>query len=77
MGMTNNLKRRIWEHKQKLVKGFSQRYNLNKLVYFEIFEDIKIAIQREKYLKHKRRDYKLYLINKLNPKMIDLWNKLD
>jgi putative endonuclease len=76
IGVTNNLKRRIWEHKEKSVKGFSQKYNLDKLVYYEIFEDIKEAIRREKYLKKKRRDYKLFLINKENSKFKDLWDEL-
>lgn len=76
IGVTNNLKRRIWEHKEKQIEGFSQKYNLTKLIYYEVFEDIKEAIKREKYLKNKRRDYKLFLINKDNPKFEDLWEEL-
>ncbi len=71
-GVTNNIERRIYEHKNKLLKGFSQRYNLNKLVYYEIFDDIKIAIEREKQIKGGSRQQKIDLINKLNPKWVDL-----
>ena len=51
VGVTNNLVRRIWEHKEKLVEGFSKKYNLTQLVYYEIFSDISDAITREKKIK--------------------------
>ncbi len=72
IGMTNNLKRRIYEHKNKLVPGFTEKYNVNKLVYFEKVSDVKAAIQREKNLKNWNRDWKLELIKRTNPSFMDL-----
>jgi len=71
-GFTNDLERRIYEHKNKLLKGFSQRYNLNKLVYYEIFNDVNEAIYREKQIKNWRRQWKMDLIKELNPELKDL-----
>jgi putative endonuclease len=65
-GITNNLERRCYEHKHKLVKGFTQKYNVNKLIYFEIFEDIEMAISREKQIKGYSRVKKVALIDQLN-----------
>ena len=76
IGVTSNLVKRIYEHKNKLVDGFSKKYNLNKLVYYEIIDDINTAIEREKYLKGKTRKYKLELINNTNPKWEDLYEKI-
>lgn len=59
IGVTNNLERRIFEHKNKLIKGFSSRYNLNKLIYFEIFQSINEAIKREKNMKKWKREWKI------------------
>ncbi|MBQ2572320.1 MAG: GIY-YIG nuclease family protein, partial [Treponema sp.] len=64
IGVTNDLKRRIYEHKNKLISGFSSKYNVNKLVYFEETTDIKSAIQREKNLKKWKREWKDELIKK-------------
>ncbi len=75
-GVTSNLKKRIWEHKQKLVKGFTSKYNIDKLVYFEVFNDIKLAIQREKQIKAGSRIKKTSLIEKTNPEYRDLYNEL-
>ena len=55
IGVTSNLEKRIFEHKNKLMDGFSAKYNLTKLVYYEIFDDIEEAIKREKYLKNKKK----------------------
>ncbi|MDD3013060.1 MAG: GIY-YIG nuclease family protein [Candidatus Gastranaerophilales bacterium] len=71
-GVTSNLKKRIYEHKNKLLKGFSQEYNLNKLVYYEIFDDIKLAIKREKQIKGGSKQKKIDLIKRLNPEWEDL-----
>jgi putative endonuclease len=71
-GVTNDLERRIYEHKNKLLKGFSQRYNLNKLVYYEVFDDVNEAIYREKQIKNWRRQWKMDLIKELNPEFKDL-----
>jgi len=66
-GITNDLKRRIYEHKEKLVEGFTKKYNLIKLVYYEIYDDTEAAICREKQLKGGSRQNKLNLINRMNP----------
>lgn len=72
IGVTNNLERRIYEHKNKLVEGFSKKYNLNKLIYYEMTSDVNSAINREKQLKNWHRDWKINLINQFNPKWKDL-----
>lgn len=72
IGITNNLERRDFEHKHQLIKGFSQKYQLHKLVYFEEFNDVKEAITREKQLKNWHRDWKLNLIRSTNPGFKDL-----
>ena len=72
IGVTNNLERRICEHKNKLVEGFTKKYNLNKLIYYEVTEDISSAIQREKQLKNWHRDWKINLIKGFNPGWKDL-----
>jgi putative endonuclease len=71
-GVTNDLKRRVYEHKQNVKKGFTSRYKLHKLVYFEVTNDIKAAIQREKQIKGGSRQKKVELINKFNPDWLDL-----
>lgn len=76
IGVTSNLAKRIYEHKNKVVDGFSKKYNLTKLVYFEQTESIISAIEREKYLKGKKREYKINLINSLNKDWIDLSENL-
>jgi len=70
--MTNNLKRRIYEHKNKLLEGFSEKYNLQKLVYYEITNNVNSAIKREKQLKNWHREWKINLINQFNPEWRDL-----
>ena len=72
IGVTNDLKRRMYEHKNKLIEGFSKKYNLSKLVYFEQTNDIYTAINREKQLKKWRREKKEWLINQMNPQWDDL-----
>ena len=72
IGVTNNLERRIYEHKNKLIEGFTSKYNINKLVYFEETSDIKAAIAREKQLKGLKRDKKNELVEAMNPEWIDL-----
>ncbi|MBU1131622.1 GIY-YIG nuclease family protein [Patescibacteria group bacterium] len=77
LGVTNNLIRRVWEHKNKIYpKSFTARYNVNKLVYYEVFEDIYEAICREKRLKKWNRQWKIELIEKNNPEWKDLYNNL-
>jgi putative endonuclease len=65
--MTNNLERRIYEHRNKLLPGFTNKYNVNKLVYFETINDVTIAIAREKEVKKWRREKKNALIESMNP----------
>ncbi|GAB55504.1 endo/excinuclease amino terminal domain protein [Glaciecola punicea ACAM 611] len=67
IGVTSNLVQRIYQHKIKLFKGFTAQYNVDKLVYFEQFEDMESAITREKRLKVWKRDWKNRLINEMNP----------
>lgn len=74
--MTTNLIKRTWQHKNKVVKGFSNKYNLIKLVYFEQFESIEEAIAREKQLKAGSRKRKIELIEKLNPHWKDLFDDI-
>ena len=76
IGVTNDLKRRIYQHKHKVHKGFTSKYNINKIVYFETFNDINDAIFREKQLKAGPRRKKIELIIKSNPKYEDLYEKL-
>ncbi|MBI3313174.1 MAG: GIY-YIG nuclease family protein [Candidatus Omnitrophica bacterium] len=75
-GVTSNLKKRIYEHKNKFVDGFSKQYNLNKLVYYEMFESILDAITREKQIKAGSRKKKLDLIIRNNPNFEDLYDKI-
>ncbi len=73
IGVTNNLIRRVYEHRNNLIDGFTKRYQLHRLVYFETHQDIRIAIQREKNLKQWAREWKINLIKQLNPQLDDLW----
>ena len=75
-GITSDLKNRIWEHKEKVIKGFTKKYNIDKLVYFEIFNDPENAILREKQIKAGSRYKKIELIKGINPEWKDLYNKL-
>lgn len=76
IGVTNNLVRRVYEHKNNLADGFTKKYQLHKLLYFETYKYIKDAITREKQLKHWNRKWKLDLIKTLNPKFKDLYLEL-
>ena len=71
-GVTNDLECRVIQHKTKVVRGFTQRYDVTRLVYFEAFGDIRAAIAREKEIKSWRREKKLALIRRMNPKFRDL-----
>ena len=72
IGVTNNLERRIYEHKNKMIQGFTSKYNVNKLVYYEIFGDVEYAICREKELKGWKREKKNKLVEDKNPE----WNEI-
>ena len=71
-GVTNNLERRLYEHRNHLVDGFTKRYNLNKLIYFETTSDVRSAIEREKQIKGWTRAKKNALIESVNPKWNDI-----
>jgi len=75
-GITNDIYRRIYEHKHKLIKGFSSKYNVTKLVYYEVFDSAESAIIREKQIKGGSRQKKINLIMNINPMFIDLYDKL-
>jgi len=76
IGVTNNLLKRTYEHKQKIAKGFTEKYNVNRLVYYEEYTEVKDAIAREKQLKNWHREWKLNLIKEKNPKFEDLYEML-
>ena len=76
VGVTNDLIRRVWEHREGIADSFTKRYGLKRLVYFERYEDIRTAIQREKTLKHWSRAWKVRLILDSNPGWADLYEGL-
>ena len=75
-GVTSNLVKRVYEHKNKMVQGFTKKYNLHKLVYYEVFDDMVDAIVREKQIKGWLRSKKLLLIEKVNPNWADLYTSI-
>jgi putative endonuclease len=76
IGVTNDIVRRVYEHRQKAVPGFTSKYNITQLVWFEIYDDPISAISREKELKKWRRDWKVQLIEKQNPQWMDLYESI-
>ncbi len=74
--VTNNLIRRVFEHKDKFIDGFTKRYSINYLVYYEEYSEIESAIFREKEIKHWNRNWKIRLIEKNNPKWTDLYTTM-
>jgi putative endonuclease len=76
IGVTSDLVKRVWEHKNHLVDGFTKKYNVDKLVYYEIHQNSVQAIGREKRLKYWKRDWKIALIEKQNPEWNDLYDDL-
>jgi len=75
-GITNDLKRRIYEHKEKMVAGFTNKYNITKLVYYEVFDDPENAISREKQIKAGLRQKKIQLITSMNKEWRDLYKRI-
>ena len=73
LGVTRDIVRRVYEHRAKAVESFTSRYDVNKLVWFEIYDDAATAIAREKELKKWRRDWKIRLIEEQNPGWVDLY----
>ena len=76
IGVTSNLVKRVWEHKNHMADGFTDKYNVTKLVLFEVFEDINEAIKREKQLKNWHSEWKINLIKKENPNFKDLYSEI-
>ena len=76
IGVTSNLIKRVYEHKNSFIDSFTSKYRLEKLVYYEIFDDIENAILREKQLKNWHREWKLNLIEKFNPNWDDLYESI-
>ncbi len=75
-GVTNDLLRRIYEHKMQLIEGFTQKYNMHKLVYFEETSDIQAALHREKLIKKWKREFKYDAIARMNPQWNDLYPQM-
>ena len=76
IGVTNDLEHRMYEHKNKIIDGFTKKYNLTKLVYYEATTDVRSAIEREKQLKNWHREWKLNLVKEFNPEWKDLGEML-
>jgi putative endonuclease len=75
-GVTNNLQRRVFEHKEEMIAGFTKKYGLKKLVYYEIYEDVRDAIHREKIIKKWKRSFKINAIRRMNSEWKDLYFEL-
>ncbi len=75
-GVTSNLVKRIWEHKNDVFEGFAKKYKVHQLVYFEQHQTMETAITREKHIKKWNRQWKMNLIEKDNPQWEDLWNQI-
>ncbi len=76
VGVTSDLRKRIWQHKNKFVSGFTEKYGLDKLVWYEMHESMLSAIQREKAIKYWKRKWKLEAIEEINPEWRDLYEDL-
>lgn len=75
-GVTSNLIQRIWQHKSNLVEGFTQKYHVHQLVYYELHQDIAQATLREMQIKKWNRKWKIELIESVNPDWVDLWDQI-
>ena len=76
IGISSNLVQRVWQHKNNMVEGFTEKYNVKHLVYYEVHESAESAITREKQIKKWRRKWKLRLIEEQNPQWEDLYSKI-
>ena len=76
IGVSSNLRKRVWQHRNHLIEGFTKKYEVNRLVYYEVFDNPTAAIEREKRLKEWRRTWKIHLIEKQNPNWDDLYSNL-
>jgi putative endonuclease len=77
VGVTSDLIKRIYDHKQNVVEGFTQKYNVHNLVYYEVYNDMEEAISREKQIKKWNRKWKLSLIEEMNPEWRDLYQEIE
>ncbi len=77
IGVTGNSQKRVWEHKNKVVEGFTKKYNVDKLVYYEFTDSVDAALNREKHLKRWHREWKINLIKEINPEFKDLSPNLE
>lgn len=75
-GVTGNIKQRVWEHKNNVVEGFTQKYAVHTLVWYELHETMESAIQREKAIKNWKREWKISRIEDMNPQWVDLYDSL-
>lgn len=76
VGITSNLQKRVWEHKNEVIKGFTQKYQIKHLVYYETYDDPENAIKREKRLKKWNRTWKMRVIEEMNPEWKDLYETI-
>jgi putative endonuclease len=76
VGVTSDLIQRIWQHRQDLIEGFTRRYNVKLLIWYELHDDMSSAITREKQIKEWRRAWKIELVERLNPTWKDLWTEI-
>ena len=76
IGVTSDLRKRVWEHRNDLVEGFTKKYGVHRLVYFEVHGEMRIAIAREKQIKKWNREWKVRLIEETNPRWRDLWDDI-
>jgi len=76
VGSTSNLVKRVWQHKQKILEGFTSKYNVSKLVHYEVYQQVMDMAQRERRLKEWQRSWKIELIEKQNPRWIDLFDEI-
>ncbi|MCX5567817.1 GIY-YIG nuclease family protein [Kaistia nematophila] len=76
IGVTSNLPQRIWQHREGLLEGFTRRYGIKTLVYFEVHDTMESAIRREKQMKLWKRDWKIELIERANPDWLDLYGEI-
>ena len=76
VGSTSDLVRRVWEHKEKVVPGFTAKYGVDRLVWFECYDKLEAALQREKRIKNWRRDWKIELIERENPHWLDRYREI-
>lgn len=76
IGLTSDLAKRVWEHKNKIIQGFTHKYNVDRLVYYEVFNDSENAIKRERSMKEWQRSWKIELIEEKNPEWKDLFEEI-